>query len=701
MHSKNILFIILVLFSLCFAPKPCEAHPNHERTPAGAVPALLKDITGNNEAQRLAALERLVFLDPADADKNAVTTMISIISSAQASPAVTSLALQVTGHFGEHAKDAVSLVLPLTKNDNPLVRRSAARALGKIGQADDQVVSALLPLLADQDSQVCFRAAEALWTLKKEQLPSELVAPLASLIDTEITLDHDEIVHFPEEYKAADLLGSLPRETATRALRASESRARVLAVLTRALGNSDGRVREAAAQGLLWAKADTPEAVLALTASLDTNEEILRQFALGALAEAGQAAKPALPKAIALSKDASPLVRAHAVYALGTIGVGSHEVIAPLITAVDDSDFGVRIFAAQALGSLGRTALPAVPRLLTLTKDASLPEDVRKTIVRALIQISKPGSAGGAQERSQPPGAPEHPDAEKTGAKSNSAARSTELPLVEFLKDESHIKYTEITPLFQRTLANPEQFSKKTHSFKQLSEYYERNLKVFSGLYPKDLFHIDLSQSFTPYDGALNLGSFTVHFLPMVPISPEDFNQHEVALSKLEADFQGQKIYGLRFVTALELNMPPAEVTSRLREFRIDLGYLADVNAKALGFGYGQLILPLSDYVEPALHFEYNGQHDWSEHSRYTRTDQVSRPIDLTNWAHQAGEKDYNISSHPDFAITLKPPPAAPAKMTFFLWKEQNGLVKFLSKPPKERLPDFILQIVFEPLLQG
>jgi hypothetical protein len=110
-----------------------------------------------------------------------------------------------------------------------------------------------------------------------------------------------------------------------------------------------------------------------------------------------------------------------------------------------------------------------------------------------------------------------------------------------------------------------------------------------------------------------------------------------------------------------------------------------------MGFQSGQLILELSPNTAASEMFDYNGLKKWTEHLRYAQTDQVTRPIALTNFAHLAGGV-FTISEHPDFSLAAEDI-RSPATFTFFLWKSAGYSGRSGRSFSEKGLPDFIFQL--------
>jgi HEAT repeat protein len=180
------------------------------------------------------------------------------------------------------------MLITLLGDREAAVRLTAAEALGKIG--DQRAERFLVQALHDSDPRVREAAARSIGALSQEseKVEMELVALLS---DPEV----------PVRHAAAQALGG---QKGTPAL---------MSALTELLRNPDPAVRQAAVHALLLI--DGQDSLPALSASVMDDDPMVRQWAVAALGETGNArAGPLLLER--LRHDPAAGVRVEAVYRL-------------------------------------------------------------------------------------------------------------------------------------------------------------------------------------------------------------------------------------------------------------------------------------------------------------------------------------------------------------------------------------------------
>ena len=247
------------------------------------------------------------------------------------------------------AKEAISELIALLKDEDREIRLSAANSLGQLHAKE--AVPELITLLRDKDYEVRQSAADVLGQLQAKESIPELIALLR---DNEYRV----------RQSAADVLGQL---------QAKESIPELIALLK----DEDAWVRQSAADvlGQLQAKESIPE-LIALLKDEDAWVRLRAADVLGQLQ-----AKESIPELIALLKDEDAEIRLRAANALGQLQ--AKESIPELIALLKDEDAWVRQSAANALGQL--QAKESIPELIALLKD----EDVwvRQSAANALGQL--------------------------------------------------------------------------------------------------------------------------------------------------------------------------------------------------------------------------------------------------------------------------------------------------------------------------
>ncbi|MEW4452843.1 HEAT repeat domain-containing protein [Bremerella sp. JC817] len=118
--------------------------------------------------------------------------------------------------------------------------------------------------------------------------------------------------------------------------------------------------------------ADAPaaEAIPALTAALDSDDEELQRRAARAIAQFGKEASSATPVLVKLLDSPLPKVRAYAAYAIGKIDTGSNKVVPQLIKLITDEDAMVRHEALEAMLEMDVDPNVSLPILVKVLENA-------------------------------------------------------------------------------------------------------------------------------------------------------------------------------------------------------------------------------------------------------------------------------------------------------------------------------------------
>ncbi|MCB0323820.1 MAG: hypothetical protein KDD69_09615 [Bdellovibrionales bacterium] len=214
--------------------------------------------------------------------------------------------------------------------------------------------------------------------------------------------------------------------------------------------------------------------------------------------------------------------------------------------------------------------------------------------------------------------------------------------------------------------------------YSDLTRQYGRALTVLERLYPGTIKRGPFETVLQPYRGERKIEQPETLQLPYLLLAPRHYDFQQLAFERLTISLGAKDVPGLRIRSVLA--GPQAKLPIPwLSELSI-----TDINARAAGFRYAQLLLEHSSHVRPAAAFGYNGIRAWEEHERHDRLDHLSRPIELTTFAHEAGPL-YVVSPHPNFALELNKVAPDPIVLTFFLWHEQ---------PKAEQPPDFVFQLM-------
>lgn len=136
---------------------------------------------------------------------------------------------------------------------------------------------------------------------------------------------------------------------------------------------------------------DAKPAVPTLVALLDSKQKGVRLATLSALSEIGKSAKGAVPRLILALKDADEAVRVGAAQAIGSIGSPAKSAVPALIEALNDPSKTVRLRVIGAIGSLGTDAKPAIAEL---TQALNTPErEIRLAVINALRKFGSEAKA--------------------------------------------------------------------------------------------------------------------------------------------------------------------------------------------------------------------------------------------------------------------------------------------------------------------
>ena len=216
------------------------------------------------------------------------------------------------------------------------VQIAAADSLGAMGENAVEAVPLLSKALGEKSAMVRAHAARALGRIGE-------AAKDAGPALAELVADPNDDV----------------RRSALNALRKIKpDRDKTLPIISQALAHADPSTRVHALQSI----ADMGEAAVpALIKALEHSEG--KYWALLVLGELGPKAKDAVPGMAKLLNDDSVQVRREAVMALGMVGKDAESAVPQIAKALDDEQMAVRYGAAFALGSLGPTAKSAVPAL--------------------------------------------------------------------------------------------------------------------------------------------------------------------------------------------------------------------------------------------------------------------------------------------------------------------------------------------------
>jgi HEAT repeat protein len=355
-----------------------------------------------------------------------------------------------------HEPAAPALLALALKDADAAVRRNAARCVGTMGTAAKPLLPDLGRLLLDADVDVCRDASQSLLGLGKDAEPAlsmiltglrtRDVVVAANLEKALFRLDKDAKLILVEAIEGADsgaragaiaycgrsiylpargrdvldamqtrmLAGTLKaiedrevlvRRAACETLRSwSRSRKDVLAVLARAVKDSDGSVRQTAALALLDHDQTPADSLPALLEVLrkgpplqlpgTANPGVLSDFLRGrfALESVGPGAKELVPELIKLLADRRAVIREASASILGVIGPEARAAVPALTRLLADATISVRNEGVVALGRIGAEAASAVPALADLLRQGKS----RSRVIQALGRMGPSASSASA-----------------------------------------------------------------------------------------------------------------------------------------------------------------------------------------------------------------------------------------------------------------------------------------------------------------
>jgi len=172
---------------------------------------------------------------------------------------------------------------------------------------------------------------------------------------------------------------------------AEDDRGRVLGALEKALGDSNGLVRAAAAEGL--GEIEAKEALPALLVAVEDQHAIVRQNAILALGQIGDVrAQKRLERALT---DERPDVRFQAVMAYPRVATSREDAMKALVVASEDEDPSVAQIAFRMAEELSEDADGLVDEEMLSRAIASLSHDSEKVRAVAAVLVASAGRADG------------------------------------------------------------------------------------------------------------------------------------------------------------------------------------------------------------------------------------------------------------------------------------------------------------------
>ena len=349
---------------------------------APVLDAFLHDQAGSVREAALAALAKLVVLQPAALEK-----VMATAQDKAAKPEIRGRAIKLIGRLAGPAVPVEPLVAILQDAGEDIrMRCAAADALGR--NKSPAAVAPLVAALADKSASMRVWAAVA---LNGSSDPSAIAALVKAIGD-----ENERV-----RVRAADALASVHD-------------AKVIDPLTKALGDANAEVRAWAAVGLgnfsdprvvpslgdalrdadvgvrvraadALGRTHLPEATPLLIQTVGSVTEDAQVRCASARALGGRRDSRAVPTLIGLVRDNDPALRQWVVAALGRIG--DARAVEPLIGAAEDAEAQVRAWAVLALSRFRDPRI--IEPLVKAAKDADA--QVRARAVLAMrVAINDP-----------------------------------------------------------------------------------------------------------------------------------------------------------------------------------------------------------------------------------------------------------------------------------------------------------------------
>jgi HEAT repeat protein len=277
-------------------------------------------------------------------------------------------AILVIGELGPKAKLAVPQLTKLLRDESVQIRREAVMALGAIGKDAAPAVPGMIAALNDQTASVRFGAAYALGILGPDAKTA--IPPLTAALNGD-----DEFMRVEAAWALARIKEKDPAAMDT-----------AVKVLTAGITSKDNAVKRASVRALLDLRPGPAKVLPALKTAFDAADPTVVNEALGAIAEAGDVAIPAILAAMKIKE-----ARGHAVVILDQMDADGPKVVEALLEALGDDRADIRAEICFALAGIGPKAAAATPALVKLLSDDS--ERVRYGATFALGKIGPQAKA--------------------------------------------------------------------------------------------------------------------------------------------------------------------------------------------------------------------------------------------------------------------------------------------------------------------
>jgi HEAT repeat protein len=177
---------------------------------------------------------------------------------------------------------------------------------------------------------------------------------------------------------------------------------RGVTLLTKALADSDPKIRLEVLKNLAGLGAKAAPALPVFIAALDDPESAIRLQALKNLGALGNSAAPAVPALVKALGDPDKTVRLAAIAGLAALGDNAVPALPALVKALGDPDKTIRWQAVLSLAALGDKAVPALPALRELASDPKIIVRIMASNAVNTIESAARSSPGAQSSRPAP-----------------------------------------------------------------------------------------------------------------------------------------------------------------------------------------------------------------------------------------------------------------------------------------------------------
>lgn len=264
-------------------------------------------------------------------------------------------------------KDAVSSLTKMLTDSEPNVRAAAAKSLQRIGGKAKSALPSIVSACSDEtDSSARVSMLKTISVLQEDE--PELIEFLASLLKE--AKEDALVVGILEELSETE---KLPSSLHARTSQLIQSEAPI--------------IRSLATKTIVRIKGKTEETAGLVVAALNDPEIVVREQALIAVAELGDAASSAVDVIADQLSDDSAKVRIAAIESLGRIGSVAKPSFQAIVDLAEDSDTKVRVAVAKNIRKIDDEAERVLPILIKAVGDEK--KDVRQMAAHELGEMEE------------------------------------------------------------------------------------------------------------------------------------------------------------------------------------------------------------------------------------------------------------------------------------------------------------------------